>query len=80
MTYKYRTPYILLMTTRASHSLRVKCSEHDRLRPMKQHIWIITGPAGRGKTTVAKGLSEELGLPYVESDDVSSSSPTSVLK
>lgn len=38
---------------------------------MKQHIWIVTGPAGCGKTTVAKGLSGELSLPYVEGDDVS---------
>lgn len=35
-----------------------------------QHIWIITGPAGCGKTTVAKGLQEELGLPFIEGDDV----------
>lgn len=36
-----------------------------------QHIWIITGPAGCGKTTVAKGLEKELGLPFLEGDDVS---------
>ena len=46
-------------------------SENDICKPMKQHIWIVTGPAGCGKTTVAKGLSEALGLPYVEGDDVS---------
>ncbi|KAL2002696.1 hypothetical protein VTN02DRAFT_6179 [Thermoascus thermophilus] len=34
-----------------------------------QHIWIITGPAGCGKTTVAKGLQAELGLPFIEGDD-----------
>jgi Cytidylate kinase len=36
-----------------------------------QHIWIITGPAGSGKSTVAKGLQEELQLPFLEGDDVS---------
>jgi gluconokinase len=35
-----------------------------------QHIWIVTGPAGSGKTTVAKGLEAELGLPFLEGDDV----------
>jgi gluconokinase len=38
--------------------------------PQIEHIWIITGPAGCGKTTVAKYLAKELSLPYVEGDDV----------
>ncbi|EEH08062.1 thermoresistant gluconokinase [Histoplasma capsulatum G186AR] len=36
-----------------------------------QHIWIITGPAGCGKTTVAKSLSKKLQVEYIEGDDVS---------
>ena len=43
----------------------------DRL----QHIWIVTGPAGCGKTTVARGLQTELGLPFLEGDDVSCQKP-----
>lgn len=40
------------------------------LRPEpSQHIWLITGPAGCGKSTVAKYLSDELALPYIEGDD-----------
>ncbi len=35
-----------------------------------EHIWIITGPAGCGKTTVAAHLASELSLPYIEGDDV----------
>jgi gluconokinase len=35
-----------------------------------EHIWLITGPAGCGKTTVAQYLAKELSLPYVEGDDV----------
>lgn len=35
-----------------------------------RHIWIITGPAGCGKTTVAKYLAENLNLPYIEGDEV----------
>jgi len=34
-----------------------------------EHIWIITGPAGCGKTTVAQYLAKQLSLPYVEGDD-----------
>lgn len=36
-----------------------------------QHIWMITGPAGCGKTTVARYLAQELNQPYIEGDDVS---------
>lgn len=43
-------------------------------RPIKplhvQHIWIVTGPAGCGKSTVGEGLRKELGLPFLEGDDV----------
>lgn len=35
-----------------------------------RHLWIITGPAGCGKTTVAQFLRDELHFEYVEGDDV----------
>ena len=38
-----------------------------------RHMWIITGPAGCGKSTVAQYLAKELAIPYVEGDDVSES-------
>ncbi|PYH42132.1 gluconokinase [Aspergillus saccharolyticus JOP 1030-1] len=34
-----------------------------------QHIWVVTGPAGCGKSTVGRGLQEELGVPFLEGDD-----------
>ncbi|KAJ4272032.1 hypothetical protein NW762_000742 [Fusarium torreyae] len=34
----------------------------------KQHIWLVTGPAGCGKTTVAGHLAQALGMPYIEGD------------
>lgn len=40
--------------------------------PEHRHIFIVTGPAGCGKTTVAEYLSKSLSLPYLEGDAVSS--------
>ncbi|RYP70188.1 hypothetical protein DL769_005067 [Monosporascus sp. CRB-8-3] len=37
--------------------------------PKYHHIWLVTGPAGCGKTTVAKHISSRLNIPYVEGDD-----------
>jgi gluconokinase len=36
-----------------------------------KHIFIVTGPAGCGKTTVAKYLANRYSLKYLEGDDVS---------
>ncbi|PVI08468.1 carbohydrate kinase [Periconia macrospinosa] len=33
------------------------------------HILIVTGPAGCGKSTVAKGLSDRYGFEYIEGDE-----------
>ncbi|KAK4560483.1 hypothetical protein LTR86_005680 [Recurvomyces mirabilis] len=33
-----------------------------------KHIWVITGPAGCGKTSVAEHLHQQLSLPYLEGD------------
>lgn len=38
--------------------------------PHHRHIWIITGPAGCGKSTVAMHIANSLQLPYVEGDEV----------
>ena len=35
-----------------------------------KHIWVITGPAGCGKTSVAEHLHATHGLPYLEGDTV----------
>lgn len=39
--------------------------------PHHRHMWIITGPAGCGKSTIAQYLAKELSIPYIEGDDVS---------
>jgi len=43
--------------------MQPECDQH------LEHIWIITGPAGCGKTTVAQYLAAELSVPYIEGDD-----------
>lgn len=35
----------------------------------RRHIWIITGPAGCGKSTLAQYLAEYYSLPYIEGDE-----------
>lgn len=39
-----------------------------------RHMWIITGPAGCGKSTVAQYVAKELSIPYIEGDDYHSDS------
>lgn len=38
--------------------------------PHRHHILIVTGPAGCGKSTVAKYLSDRYGFEYIEGDEV----------
>ncbi|KAI1759743.1 carbohydrate kinase [Hypoxylon sp. FL1150] len=42
---------------------------NGQLAPRHHHIWLVTGPAGCGKSTVAKYLSTNLNLPYIEGDE-----------
>ncbi len=35
-----------------------------------RQIWLVTGPAGSGKSTVAQYLATQLGFSYVEGDNV----------
>ncbi|QPG99684.1 hypothetical protein C2857_002330 [Epichloe festucae Fl1] len=34
----------------------------------QHHLWLVTGPAGCGKTTVAEHLANALDIPYIEGD------------
>ncbi|KAK5708997.1 hypothetical protein LTR17_020177 [Elasticomyces elasticus] len=41
---------------------------HQSSQPQQKHIWVITGPAGCGKTSVAEYLHQQLQIPYLEGD------------
>lgn len=48
-------------------------STHPTTRPRLgecHHIWLVTGPAGCGKSTVAQHIADTLNLPYIEGDSV----------
>ncbi|KAL4933904.1 gluconokinase [Aspergillus undulatus] len=51
-------------TTAPSSSETVSMSPHSL-----QHIWVVTGPAGSGKSTVGRSLQQALGVPFLEGDD-----------
>ncbi|OAP54243.1 hypothetical protein AYL99_11344 [Fonsecaea erecta] len=63
--HPFRHPHRPVSSTANGTSARVMQNGTDHL----EHIWIITGPAGCGKTTVAQHLAAELSLPYIEGDD-----------
>jgi gluconokinase len=37
--------------------------------PHPRHLFIVTGPAGCGKSTIAKCLADQFEFPYIEGDD-----------
>ncbi|EPS42869.1 hypothetical protein H072_3200 [Dactylellina haptotyla CBS 200.50] len=37
--------------------------------PSIRHVWVVTGPAGCGKSSVAAYIAQSLDLPYIEGDD-----------
>ncbi|KAL4977539.1 P-loop containing nucleoside triphosphate hydrolase protein [Aspergillus desertorum] len=59
---------------------QIPCSSEQEASSMpmasqsSQHIWVVTGPAGSGKSTVGRYLQQELGVPFLEGDDFHSAS------
>ncbi|RMX85158.1 hypothetical protein D0868_15369 [Hortaea werneckii] len=47
---------------------RMASSNSTGPRPQHKHIWVITGPAGCGKTSVAEHLHSSFQFPYLEGD------------
>ncbi|KAM0287010.1 hypothetical protein ACHAQH_000695 [Verticillium albo-atrum] len=59
------------MSNQSSVPLKASKSSHvnGNLDTKYHHIWLVTGPAGCGKTTVAEHLASSLKVPYVEGDN-----------
>lgn len=53
-----------------SNAISQKTSPQRQLNTKYRHIWLITGPAGCGKSTVAEHIAKSLNLPYIEGDNV----------
>ncbi|XWW92602.1 hypothetical protein V2A60_000527 [Cordyceps javanica] len=56
-----KQPSAAQMSPIASPATKDQASQHN-------HIWLVTGPAGCGKTTVAEHIAETNGMPYIEGD------------
>lgn len=46
------------------------CDQHSSIRDQPKHIWLLTGPAGCGKSTLGKYLANVLRVPFIEGDEV----------
>lgn len=55
----------------ASTAAPTQRSKGTMAKQAPHHIWIVTGPAGSGKSTVAKYLADKFAFTYIEGDDVS---------
>ncbi|CAD0113331.1 unnamed protein product [Aureobasidium uvarum] len=58
-----------------SSSVNATVAAGTAVVPQHRHIWIITGPAGCGKTSVAEYLSTTFALPYLEGDSMANNIP-----
>jgi gluconokinase len=65
------TPPISTSVSPSSASSTVVKTAPFMFAPKNHHILIVTGPAGCGKSTVAKFLADRYGFVYIEGDDVS---------
>lgn len=55
----------------ASTAIPVSKAYVPNVKPHYRHLFIVTGPAGSGKSTVAKYLADSFMFPYIEGDEVS---------
>jgi len=46
-----------------------KTNRYNQPETQHHHIWLITGPAGCGKSTVAQFIAKTMNLPYIEGDE-----------
>jgi len=62
-------PTALHRMPRSLSTTNVSSARNFKLRLRHKHLFIVTGPAGCGKTTVAKHLAGVYGFQFLEGDD-----------
>lgn len=62
--------FALLPSAAGSPILPIAPSTIGVQRHPQRHLWLVFGPAGCGKTTVAERLANALSIPYIEGDQV----------
>jgi hypothetical protein len=53
-----------------SSTTRSNGTIHQAQPDAHHHLWIVTGPAGCGKSTVGEFIAETMNLPFIEGDMV----------
>lgn len=59
----------LPLSTSASSLHTNGISNHTQPKTEHHHLWLVTGPAGCGKSTVAQFIAKAMDLPYIEGDE-----------
>lgn len=68
--YEATSPNNSVMTSKISKGRHSANTDQEHYH----HIWLVTGPAGCGKSTIAEYLANVLDMPFIEGDSVSSKS------
>jgi gluconokinase len=61
--------HLPLNTSASSSYTNGITSSNNQPKTEHHHLWLVTGPAGCGKSTVAQFIAKAMDLPYIEGDE-----------
>ncbi|KUJ20608.1 glucokinase [Mollisia scopiformis] len=61
--------HLPLNTSSSSLQTNGLTSSKNQPKSEHHHLWLVTGPAGCGKSTVAQFIANAMNLPYIEGDE-----------